>query len=274
MNFPVNRPDLSVAKNVHNPISIFVNDIDRKPVPVLNAPVLHVTDRRTRRVLLTKPLVLADEKKARYTATITPEDIRAIEVGVYTYLVVHADADGNEVLLFSDRDRSEIASFEVREGPLPPPVEPHVFAASDFLVRTNSLNIGEIERYSGAVPGAAGAGNLTSIQSYTIAMNRFTGIVTLQGSLDMSAPDDDGQWFDIATHAFDAETGIVGFTATANPVWARFKIVEEITLDLGDDTAPGCGCAVPAPGEAPRLVNPIEWPPETPRGVQTIVYRS
>lgn len=271
MNFPVNRADLSVAKNVKTSLSVFLRDIDRKPVVIgMDTLVLHVVDRRTRRVLLEKELIMSDPVKARYDVTILPLDVRSIEVGAYNYSITRRSPDGSESLIFTDRDRTEVSTFEVREGPLPPPVDPVVFLPDDFLIRNNSQNPGEIERYSGAVPGSAGVGNLTSVQSYAVSLNGFSGRITLQGSLDMSAPDEDGQWFDMDTHTFDAASTTVGFTVIGNPLWVRFKITEEIRLDTGDaGSSSDCGC-----GGSDAPVNTIVWPDGTPRGLVKLVYRS
>lgn len=271
MNFPVMRTDMKMSKNVDNPIDIYVRDIDRKPVNPAGLLTLRVMERTTRQVVVTVPLVLVDATKSRYGATVSATDLDDVRVGFYDYAVTVQDPSGTESLLFTDRDRTEVSSVEVRQGPFPSYTDPVTILRADLLFRDM------ISQYSTALAGAAQTRNTSGQSTYVVFGNGFTGTVTPQVSLDAMPTSDDSQWIDLDSQSFDDMTGNQGFTITGLYTWVRFKIVD---ASAAQSPVTDCGCSCGGCGMGgwqdaeTGLVSPIEWPAGTASGFIQIQYRA
>lgn len=271
MNFPASRSDIYFAKNVTNDIDFYVKDIDRKPVAgESDSLTLRVADRVTGKIVLTVSLNLIDAKKALYRASIPPAAIEDFALGFYAYSVARVEG-GQERLLYADRDRTERAYVEVREGPIPAEAAPSTILSEDLLPL-------DAELYSSALLGSAALGSITGIMSVAVYGNHFTGTVLMQGSLEAEVPTDDAGWFNLSAASYQDLTGVSGFTVEANVLWVRFRITDA-TLpegqgeDAGSTGAISClSCTLD--NEAGDNENAIEWPADTARGLVKIVYRA
>jgi hypothetical protein len=265
-----------VSKNVENVIDVYVRDIDRKPSAPGGILTMRFLDRKNRRVVASAPLLLVDAKASHYTATLTGADLAEVDLGWYDYVVSASLPSGYESLLFTDRDRTEISTVEVRQGPFPDFVDAISLNPKDFLIRMP-------DSYSETLPGAAQVRNVSGISSFVVFGNHFTGSVTVQASLDLMPSADDTQWFDVPVkHDFDDLTGNQGFAFEGNFVWVRFRVNDRSAItnpvDTGSGTHTGCTSCLPdcsddASDAQGGLVTPIDWPEGTPTGLVRIQYR-
>ncbi|RYD71764.1 MAG: hypothetical protein EOP84_24315, partial [Verrucomicrobiaceae bacterium] len=201
MNFPVSRTDIKLSKNVENVIDIYVRDIDRKPTAPGGILTLRILDRKNHRVVVSAPLLLVDAKKVQYTATISGLDLIEVDIGYYDYVVSYTAPNGLESLLFTDRDRTETATAEIRQGPFPSYVDAVALSKDAMLSRD------ETTLYSEPLDGAARVRNVSGISSLLVLGNHYTGTITVQALLDAMPTNDDTQWFDVASYDFDELTG-------------------------------------------------------------------
>lgn len=279
MNFPVSRTDIKLSKNVENTIDIYVRDIDRKPSNPPGILTLRILDRKNRRVVASTPLLPVDLTKARYAATVSGLDLVDVDLGWYDYTVAVTGPTGLESLLFTDRDRTEVSTVEVRQGPFPDYVDAITLAPDDFLNRDDLLS-GAPTRYTEAMPGAAQVRNVSGISSFAVYGNHLRGTIVVQGSLDAMPTTDDTQWFDAFSADFDDMTGIQGFTFEGNYTWVRFKLVDLSPADIPEQFLNGCGpCSCiqgcPVDGETGNgLITPINWPEGTPIGLVKLLFRA
>jgi hypothetical protein len=273
MNYPVSRTDIKVSKNVENVIDVYVRDIDRKPVAPGGILTMRFLDRKNRRVVASAPLLLVDAAKSHYTATLLGSDLAEVDLGWYDYVVSATLPSGYESLLFTDRDRTELSTVEVRQGPFPDFVDAVTVSPDNFIIRMP-------DSFSESLPGAASVRNVSGISSFVVFGNHFTGSITVQGSLDAMPSADDTQWFDVpVTHSFSNMTGNQGFTFEGNFVWVRFRMNDQTAVANPVDQGNDCGCTSCLPDCADEaasgngLVTPIVWPAGTPTGLVRIQYR-
>jgi hypothetical protein len=270
MNFPVSRTDIKLSKNVENVIDIYVRDIDRKPTAPGGILTLRILDRKNRRVVASAPLLLVDPKKVQYTATISGLDLIEVDVGYYDYVVSYTAPNGLESLLFTDRDRTEISTAEVRQGPFPDYVD------AVLLTKDGMLSRDVTTLYSEPLDGAARVRNVSGISSFVVLGNHYTGKITVQALLDAMPTNDDTQWFDVASYEFDDLTGNQAFTFEGNFVWVRFKLTDRLPLVIPKDDGCCTSCLVGCPEDDKHnsLTTPIDWPAETQVGLLEIQFRA
>lgn len=217
MNYPVNRTDFQLYRHVDNEVDFFLKDFDRKAVSMANATVtINVVDPRNDTVVLSQDLLVVDPTKglarfsvnATVTAALAPGSMR------YTMMLTRG---GTQTLLYTDRERKAVGVIYVAEGPLPDAVEATEVDMS-ALVHRNS------KRYTPALPGAASVLNYTGEHSTAILLDDFSGIVTVQGTLDSSPSTLDVGWFDVKEITYNHTTGLQHINFEGNLMWTRFVI--------------------------------------------------
>lgn len=218
MNYPVNRCDFNLYRYVDNTIDFLVTDVDRQPVSFANASAtLNLLDFRHQRLILSRALTVVDPVNAQLQFKMTATETGNLPSKTLRYSVVMNNPDGTTTMLFTDRSLKAAGQVNVLDGPLPVPVDPVVIEFSDFLVR-NSLY------YSSDYAGAAMIDNETGIHSAVVDLSGFTGTVTVQGSVELTPPNDDSLWFPITSQVFTNQTGLSYIPFQGELMWVRFQL--------------------------------------------------
>jgi hypothetical protein len=227
MNYPVNQTDFTIYRNVDNEIDFLVKNIDRRAISFADSTArIHITDTRQQRLLVSRDLIIVDEEKGHLRLFLTGAESAALPIKTLSYSVVLTRADNVQVLLFTDRSRKSSGTAMVADGPLPDPIDPIELTLEDFLIREGVY-------YSGALPGSVMVDNETGFHSVVFNLTGFTGILTAQGSLELSPSQDDGLWFPMATQTLSQHTGLYHIPFEGQVNWVRFVI----TKAAGDVTA-------------------------------------
>lgn len=216
MNYPVNRTDIKIFRNVRNTVEVYAKDFDRKPVDLTGKTVTaRVLDRRSQKTLLTRTVTAIDATKGAYKFIIDPVDCADWRTGMLEYTVTVTDGQQHDSFLFHDRDRSPFGVLEMLDGPLMQATDPITIEHSSFLMRDGRL-------FSGAQPGAASVGNTSGVHTAAYYMVNYTGSVTIQASLDSQPNSDDLGWFNVDSRDMFENTGTEAFSFTGNYLWVRF----------------------------------------------------
>jgi hypothetical protein len=216
MNYPVNRTDIKIFRNVRNTVEVYAKDFDRKAVDLTGKTITaRVLDRRAQKTLLTRTVTVIDATKGAYKFLIDPVDCAEWRTGMLEYTVTVTDSQNHDTFLFHDRDRSPFGVLEMLDGPLMQATDPITVNHSSFLMRDGRL-------FSGAVAGAANVGNTSGVHTAAFYMNMFTGSVSIQASLDMQPTSDDSGWFNVDSRDMFENSSVEGFNFTGNYLWVRF----------------------------------------------------
>jgi hypothetical protein len=216
MNYPVNRTDVKIFRNVRNTVEVYAKDFDRKAVNLTGKTVTaRVLDRRAQKTLLTRAVTAIDATKGAYKFVIDPTDCADWRSGMLEYTVTVTDGQNHDTFLFHDRDRSPFGILEMLDGPLLQATDPITVNRSSFLLRDGRL-------FSGALPGAASVGNTSGVHTAAFYTVDYAGSVAIQASLDSQPASDDSGWFNVDSRDLFENTGIEAFSFTGNYLWVRF----------------------------------------------------
>jgi len=219
MNYPVNRTVFRVVRGTRNDIEFFVLDIDRKPVDLTGgALTANIVDTKADRLLLSRALTVVDPARALYRLTILPGDMIDWPSHPLRWSVVATRPDGDEAMLYTDRDYTPYSHLEVLEGPRPAPAAPVVLDPSTFTVTDTVAR-------SSAVPGSAALGYPDGLHTVEALLDGFSGSLTLEATIADQPVEDD--WFEAARQDYEGVTGAVAFSAEGN--FAKVRIALRTT---------------------------------------------
>lgn len=228
MNYPVNRTDFNLARYVDNEIEFWIKNIDRKAVAIAEgaAVTMHISDPTTQKVLLTRDLIVVDAAKGLVRLFVSGDEAASFPKGFLRYSIVMLRNDGVQVMLYTDRDRKGVGHINVIDGPLPDPIEPIPLSLDDFIIRNG-------KKYSTALPGAAMVHNVGGQHSVVLHLNDFSGIFTVQGTLEPQPGSSDSLWFDVKTLNFSSRTEVVHVPFEGNLMHVRLVVLTNGgTIDL------------------------------------------
>lgn len=225
MNYPVNRSDFKLFRDVQNEVQFFVKDIDRKPIDLTGLSLIFtMIDVNTKSIILQQPLTILDVSRGLAQLTIPVYTISPFDIQTYSYTVSVVRADGTTVLLYTDRDYGPHGSVSIVAGINPEPRQPITINSSDMLYRNNYL-------YSGSVYDHLGTASQTGLVSAAIYSTNFTGIVNFQATLSNAPNPDDSQWFAIngAIISLTEFTGITPINFQIQATAIRSQVAALIT---------------------------------------------
>lgn len=211
-NFPLNRTDFQVARNVTTEVLVLVRDVDRKPA-VPGSLTMTVVDPRERRIVMSLPVVLVDADQGLFKAVFRAADTVPLATGSLTYTVTVTRPDDTSVLLYTDRAYGTGGYLTVVEGPLPRPIEPSTITP-DIMVADGPTHT------SGAFPAA-----ITGINTAALHLVGFTGTIRIEASLEDQPSQTTTDWFTMAERTFHAATGTHQLTAEGAFAWVRLCII-------------------------------------------------
>jgi hypothetical protein len=230
----MNRSDFSIFKNVDNDVEFLIKSYDNKPIDLTGKTItIYIVDDRTQNLVIQKTLDSSNPnmaKRGHARLTLVWSEITELDPGYFYYSVTITDSTGKEVLFYTDKSRTIQGYFELQQGPLP---GPH----NSFLIGTDSFNTQSwgsdvsMSNYlvAEAYPGAAQRDNRNGLHHVAVYATNYDGYLTMQASLENSAPTDDSHWFDIALdssgtvmYKFTSFSGIKHFSFVGSYMWLRF----------------------------------------------------
>lgn len=239
MNYPINNTDFTLVKGVTNEILFFVKNVDRQPITansLSNMGIVDlrmvVTDQHNHQLLLGDqsapipevfdssvlvPYTLADASKGIWVFTASSRDIADWPLGSLRYSVVGDRAQGDQVMLYTNRSYGPYGSLEVIEGPYPMPPEA-IVVTPDMMVNTNVVGAATIMT-SGSFPGAATVGNISGQHSVVATLSEFTGGIMVEATLENQPSQNPSDWFlanIVSSTNGVVDAGIVTFSSPTN----------------------------------------------------------
>lgn len=226
MNYPMNRTDFTVYRHADNDIDFRVRDIDRKAISFASATaVIHIMDGRQQRLVMARELIIHSASTGHLKLFMTGAEAAALPQRDLRYTVMMTRADGAQVMLFTDKNRTAAGVIHVEDGPLPAVIEPVRLTVRDFIRRRLGVNFTNT-LFAGAFAGAKMVQNETGIHSLTIDLqNDFSGKVSVEGSKNPSPSQDDSDWSTVVENSYLLTTGnqYIEFT-DPDLMWVRFRI--------------------------------------------------
>lgn len=226
MNYPMNRTDFTVYRHADNDIDFLVRNYDRKAISFADATaVIHIMDGRQQRLLISRELIVHSAATGHLKLFLTGAEAAALPQRDLRYTVMMTRPDGAQVMLFTDKDRKAAGVIHVEDGPLPSVIEPIRLTRRDFMHRRLGVNFIDT-LFAGAFAGAKMVQNESGIHSLTIDLqDNFSGKVTVEGSKNPSAAQDDSDWSTVIENSYLLETGnqYIEFT-DPDLMWVRFRI--------------------------------------------------
>ena len=215
---------IRVFRNTTTPIDFLVKDVDRRAV---NAGALRLVVWLPAALNMTpsvleKNLIEVNAAKGHYRVTISEEESNSFALGDYSWAVTRT-VDGAKTLLFTDHGYGAKASFQVIDG-IPPVTPPaHTILPSDFTPD-------QFGDYSSAIPA-----NIPSYGQHSVVLSlvSFTGYVVVEGSMEPSAPTNEG-WVEVKKELYTNASGNIHLHFEGNFTFTRFRVftstgIEKIT---------------------------------------------
>lgn len=205
---------IKLHKGVDNPVKFKIKNQNQKNVDVSNSTFrLFVVDAYTKEQILARELAIEDATKGIIDTTITEEDLLDFTAIRYHYAIKMVDSNGNEHPIYVDDNYSASGTIEVFDDAFPKhdsSVEVTVGAYNSGVATTSVIE-------TSPKPG---------VHTTAIYLTGFTGSVTVQGHMEDSSSVADGDYLDIATETYTAQTGVyyVNFTGLFKGI--RFKVTK------------------------------------------------
>lgn len=217
-NYSTDRSDFRIVRGVQNEVLFRVRNLDRNPADTTTFQTVNITitDPETGTVLLVRPLVNYDVSTAIFMLTILAFETVDWATGPLRWSLTVVRSDGSAVMLWTDRNYGPYSTLEVSEGPIPGPQPLTVIPSAGFLMHSGIA-------YSGQMIGPAQVGYQNGMQSFAVYAVGFTGIVTIQGTLQLQPQMTD--WFDITTLPLTTANGISLLNVQGNYLWLRVSIM-------------------------------------------------
>jgi len=215
MNFPVNRTDFKIYRNVTNDINVFVLDGDRRPVDLSTmVPKLNIINNDE--IVYTTQLDIIDATRALCKFSINALDSASLDDGYVRFTITVTHETGSETMLYTDRAYGVHGYAEVLDGPVPRPSE--AILIDDFINRDGRT-------VSGSFPGSMTAGHSDGVHTVAFYFDDFTGSVIIEGSIEDQPSTTDIEWFPIETFVVYNQVDTISKTFTAQLRWVRFVYV-------------------------------------------------
>jgi hypothetical protein len=234
-NWNLNMDDsgFHIYKGLRNTLEVIVRNNDRKPINLLGSQVIFtISDPETRMVLYQKPLPIINPLTGNATLILDYFDTMIWPLGFLRYNVMLQGSDGSQNVLFVDQNEGFSGYFELSEGPDYGPIDSLV-----CTVFTPGALYSYYQNYfySTTFPGNAQNGLITegeiTMAAYT---TNWTGLISLQGSIEIEVPTDYDQWFPVSLNGQQiaplvSYTGITPIAFEASLTWVRLVYLPDIT---------------------------------------------
>lgn len=237
-NTPMNNQTIKVHKGVDNEITVRVSNLDRKPVSVDDLEVFaRIVNPQNGEQVLIKPLE-ATNQRGVLKIKIYEGELSSIPQGLYDMVVIGTQdfvpgvkGDVTYTPLYVNTGDDIRLTLEITNQGVRDPVPSVVVLPSDWrAVRRGSSPSNNItELFSSAYPASQVRNHVNSLHTFAVFAEKFTGTLTVLGTLDLQPPEDPGRWFavDLTTASnfveFYEYTGSMSFSFSANFMWLMFK---------------------------------------------------
>jgi hypothetical protein len=246
MNY--SRP-IKLYKGIDNTVKLLIKNNDQKPVNITGYTFTfyvlsdfqgfpNPSQADNPQVSIVLPCTIVDPIKGIVTVTIPANVLEALDNNFYNFSVSAEDNNGNNVVAYATEDYQVRGQVELESGSYPTfrPSALAVFSANTVGSTNGStddpfsiFNIAALnpinaisDPMSADMPSNNNSRGIHSAQYY---FNNFTGSVTIQGSLDVSAAQPSSvSWFNILTTNYTNQSApdLVSFTGVYN--FVRFAI--------------------------------------------------
>jgi hypothetical protein len=188
-NSNVSSNSVTITNTVTTTVTYITNTISYDPSVLIPAPGI-------------------DPAKGVWMLSLKASDIADWPIGYLRYGVVGDRLQGDQVMLYTDRNYGPYSDLEVLAGPFPQPPEATIITPEMCVQQGRSL-------YSGAFPGAAQVGNLSGQHGIVLQLTNFTGSISMQASLENEPPVNSSDWFE--ANITSSTAGIIDSIGNPSP---------------------------------------------------------
>lgn len=211
---------IKLHKGVDNPVKFKIKNQNQKDVDITNSTFrLFVVDAYTKEQILSRELTIEDATKGIINTIITEEDLLDFTAVRYHYAIKMVDSNGNEHPIYVDDNYSAAGTMEIFDNAFPKhdtTVEVTVGAYNSGVATTSVIETS---------PKAG-------VHTFAIYLTGFTGTVTVQGHMQDSSSVADGDYIDIQTETYTAQSGVYYANFTGLFKGIRFKVTNTVgTVD-------------------------------------------
>ena len=231
---------LKLYKGITNSLRFVIKNQDQKPVNILTKTVTFILmDQENHISLIERAGIIINGAKGISEVKILDIDMLNINAKYYNYAVKVTDAEGDESITYNDLAFNVSGTVEVLDHVYP------TFVASTESFVTEHTRDTEILPDSTTVIRHVSENFLSnsSLHAIQLFLTSFTGVVTIQGTMNLGDTLVENDWADITTNespaeiTLTAETGTKGYTFSGiyNRVRVKYRFTSGV---LGAEDGP------------------------------------
>jgi hypothetical protein len=225
----INRTDFNLFKHVTNEVEFLIKTVDRKPINLTGLSLtIYVVNDATNQVVAQENLTdIGQDPKGHRRLVLDPFKVQELTPGFYRYSITIQRADGSQVLVYTDQNRSLRGFLEVFDGPLPSPQGVIEILPSDFVSDRWGNPLQE-HLVAQSYPGAAQRANRSGLHNLALYTDNWSGEFFIEASIENGAPQDVSDWFPVSDFTLNSFTGVKSIQFTGNYLWVRFYFIPAV----------------------------------------------
>jgi hypothetical protein len=204
---PVYSRQLQVYKGIDNVLDFRILNADQKPINIANyTPKFQAFDENKSLIIAHDGVAIAGDDSAAirglFKVTITANDLLNVNGQFISYSIHLEDADGNNVITYSDSHFGNNGTIEVSTTAYPGPRTS--YSISTFNPDLGLPGVEDTVWNSEALNAEPGINGNEALHTAVIYANAYVGNVIVQATLDNQiSSNNTNSWADIATVSFD-----------------------------------------------------------------------
>ena len=217
---------IKLYRGIDNVVKLQFKNQDQKKVDMTGKTVtFNLLNDATSSVWLTKPATVVNATTGIYTVSINEVDMLPLDAEYYSYSVSIVDANDVRTLTYTDDNYSARGQIQILAGHYPQFKASTIVGLSNQYTPTpyspGSTNTTSLVASDSTIPKA----NKLHTTQFYFSPTGFTGVITVEATLDPVANFLDGNWFDVKTLTFTDQVipSFTNWTGIYNST--RFKIV-------------------------------------------------
>jgi len=210
---------LTLHRGVSNPVSFTFKNEDQKAQDITAKTYeLNIIDTESKKAVLTKTLTVLDDgstvsTKGDASCTITDGDLLKLDAKFYNFSVSDVTDSDNPEITYSDTGYAAAGTIEVLDG---------AYAQHVSSTSISTFTLSGDTFTSGAITGRPGINNNVALHTIAIYPNKFSGTVTVQGTME-SDPQTDNDYFTITSTVLSDASDVTTLNFTGVFQNVRFK---------------------------------------------------
>jgi hypothetical protein len=216
---------VKLFRNTDQRVDLLLKDWDRRPLKFEEWEIITFKLFDGTREIMSKAANLVDFDRGQYVLEFTRAQTGALDLGEYQWCIIVHDTELDTTrMLWTNQDYGAQAPCKVLEGPLPQQAE----AQSIDPVTLSALSQAFV---SSALKGAAQMTNPSGVHSLVLVLANYTGVLTVEATLDLDIPASDDDWVTAASATYAGSTGTIHIPFTGNYNWVRLKFTSKTGIN-------------------------------------------